>query len=214
MNSEIMTILLAFIVLINPFSALTLFLDLTKGYSVKSRQKVARVSSISVVIIIIFFTVAGNSLLQMLGISLGAFQVAGGILVFLIGLNMMNGGGNPVKPNEEDVDVEYIQEVVPSTASAVIPLAFPMMIGPGGISTVVIYAAQNTQTTQQAFIILVGCIIGLICYLSLLASHKISHFLGEEGLNIVNRIMGMMLTAIAVEIFFSGLKQFIPSILG
>lgn len=209
-----MTILLAFIVLINPFSALTLFLDLTKGYSVKSRQKVARVSSISVVIIIIFFTVAGNSLLQMLGISLGAFQVAGGILVFLIGLNMMNGGGNPVKPNEEDVDVEYIQEVVPSTASAVIPLAFPMMIGPGGISTVVIYAAQNTQTTQQAFIILVGCIIGLICYLSLLASHKISHFLGEEGLNIVNRIMGMMLTAIAVEIFFSGLKQFIPSILG
>lgn len=214
MNTEIITVLLAFIVLINPFSALTLFLDLTKGYSKKSRQKFARISSLSVVVTIAFFTLCGNWLLHILGISLGSFQVAGGILVFLIGLNMMNGDGNPVKPDQEDVDVEYVHEVVPSTASAVMPLAFPMMIGPGGISTVVIYSAQTSETIQLFYIILAGCVIGLVCYFSLIAAHKISQFLGEEGLNIVNRVMGMLLAAVAVEIFFNGLKQFMPTLFG
>lgn len=214
MNTEIITILLAFMVLMQPFSALTLFLDFTKGYSNKNRRKFAWICTLSVVITIIFFTVLGNLLLKLLGISLGAFQVAGGILVFIIGLNMMNGDGNPVKPDQEEVDVEHVQEVVPSMVSAVMPMAFPMIIGPGGVSTVVIYASRANSNAELIQIILAGFLVGLICFVSLMAAHPISRFLGEEGLSIANRIMGMLLAAVAVEIFFNGLRQFMPSLFG
>lgn len=95
MDTELIKIILAFVVLINPFSALGLFLNLTKGYPAKDRQKVAQIACVTVFIGIVFFTILGESLLKVLGISVGSFQVAGGILVFLIAINMMNGGGKP-----------------------------------------------------------------------------------------------------------------------
>ncbi|MGM8887135.1 MarC family protein, partial [Psychrobacter sp. 1U2] len=107
MNTEIIKIILAFVVLINPFAALTLFLDLTRGYSMIDRRRVARVACVTIFITISFFTVAGEILLRALGISIGSFQLAGGILIFLIALNMLNGEGNPVKPDQENFDVEF-----------------------------------------------------------------------------------------------------------
>ena len=140
-------------VLINPFSALTLFLDLTRGYSMNNRRKVARVACLTIFITISFFTVAGETLLKALGISIGSFQLAGGILVFLISLNMMNGEGNPVKPDQENFDVDHVQDALPTMASAVVPIAIPMMIGPGGISTVIIYSSQVSGILQVSAII-------------------------------------------------------------
>jgi multiple antibiotic resistance protein len=86
-NTEIIKIILAFLVLINPFGALTLFLDSTRGYSMNNRRKVARVACLTIFITISFFTIVGETLLKALGISIGSFQLAGGILVFLIALN-------------------------------------------------------------------------------------------------------------------------------
>lgn len=108
MDTEIIKIILAFMVLINPFSALTLFLDSTHGYSLNNRRKVARIACLTIFITISFFTLAGETLLKALGISIGSFQLAGGILVFLIALNMMNGEGNPVKPDQENFDVDHL----------------------------------------------------------------------------------------------------------
>ena len=144
MDTEIIKIILAFMVLINPFGALTLFLDSTHGYSLNNRRKVARVACLTIFITISFFTLAGETLLKALGISIGSFQLAGGILVFLIALNMMNGEGNPVKPDQENFDVDHLQGAPPTMAAAVVPIAIPMMIGPGGISTVIIYSSQVT----------------------------------------------------------------------
>lgn len=126
MDTELIKIILAFMVLINPFSALSLFLNITNGYQSKDRQKVAQIACITIFLTIAFFTLLGESLLKVLGISVGSFQVAGGILVFLIAINMMNGSGNPVKPNADEVEVSSSL-----TAFAVVPLAIPMMIGPG-----------------------------------------------------------------------------------
>ncbi len=208
MDAELIKIILAFMVLINPFSALGLFLNITNGYPASDRQRVAQIACLTVFVSIAFFTILGENLLRVLGISVGSFQVAGGILVFLIAISMMNGGGNPVKPNENEVEVSSSL-----TASAVVPLAIPMMIGPGGISTVIIYSSQVKGMFQVGTIILAGLCISLICYASLMAAGKISRFLGETGLNILSRIMGMLLAAVAIEILVNGLRNIFPQLL-
>ncbi len=213
MNTEIIKIILAFVVLINPFSALTLFLDLTRGYSMIDRRKVARIACLTIFITISFFTVAGETLLKLLGISIGSFQLAGGILVFLISLNMMNGEGNPVKPDQENFDVDHVQSAPPSTASAVVPLAIPMMIGPGGISTVIIYSSQISGILRVSAVLIAGLLISLFCYLALMAAGRISRLLGDTGLNIMSRIMGMLLAAVSIEIIVSGLRTLFPDLI-
>lgn len=212
MDTEIVKIMIAFVVLINPFSALTLFLDSTRGYSMTDRRRFARISSLTVFITITFFTVAGESLLRALGISVGSFQVAGGVLVFLIAINMMNGDGNPVKPDQENVDFDDSVESIGSTAAAVVPLAIPMMVGPGGISTVIIYSAQVSNWQQKLAIIIAGLLIAVFCYLALMAAGRLSKLLGDTGLNIISRIMGMLLAAVAIEILVSGIRTIFPSL--
>ncbi len=213
MDTQIVKIILAFLVLINPFSALTLFLDLTRGYSSADRRRFARISSLTVFITVLFFTLAGELLLRALGISIGSFQVAGGILVLLIAINMMNGEGNPVKPDQENVDFDDSVESIGSTAAAVVPLAIPMMVGPGGISTVIIYSAQVTDWHQKLAIIIAGLMISVFCYLALTAAARISRILGDTGLNIISRIMGMLLAAVSIEILVSGLRTIFPQLL-
>lgn len=208
MDTELIKIILAFAVLINPFSALGLFLGITKGCTTDDRKRVAQIACLTVLITICFFTLLGESLLRILGISVGSFQVAGGVLVFLIAINMMNGGGNPVKPNEEDVEINSSL-----TASAVVPLAIPMMIGPGGISTVIIYSSQVKGAFEVGTILMAGLCISVFCYLALMAAGRISRFLGDTGLNILSRVMGMLLAAVAVEILVSGLRTIFPDLL-
>ena len=213
MNTEIIKIILAFLVLINPFSALTLFLDLTRGYSMMNRRKVARIACLTIFITISFFTVVGETLLKALGISIGSFQLAGGILVFLIALNMMNGEGNPVKPDQENFDVDHVQDAPPTAAAAVVPLAIPMMIGPGGISTVIIYSSQVSGILQISAILIAGLLISIFCYLALMAAGRISRLLGDTGLNIMSRIMGMLLAAVSIEIIVNALRSLFPILL-
>jgi len=212
-NTEIIKIILAFLVLINPFSALTLFLDLTRGYSMINRRKVARIACLTIFITISFFTLVGETLLKALGISIGSFQLAGGILVFLIALNMMNGEGNPVKPDQENFDVDHVQNAPPTTAAAVVPLAIPMMIGPGGISTVIIYSSQVSGVLQISAILIAGVLISIFCYLALMAAGRISRLLGDTGLNIMSRIMGMLLAAVSIEIIVNALRSLFPVLL-
>lgn len=203
MDFEIVKIFLALIVLVNPFAALAIFLDITKGDSISERRKVATATAITVFVTITLFTVFGELLLKVLGISIGSFQVAGGILVFLIAINMMNGGGNPVKPQEEDVP----EAAIKSSASAIVPLAIPIIIGPGGISTVVIYAVNAPNVQQILFIIAAGFFIAIFNYVILMGSARVSKFLGNNGLNILSRVMGLLLAAVAVEIAVSGIKR-------
>ena len=92
------------------------------------------------------------------------------------------------------------------------PLAIPMMVGPGGISTVIIYSAQVTSWHQRLAIIIAGLLISIFCYLALMAAGRLSRFLGDTGLNIISRIMGMLLAAVAIEILVSGIRTIFPSL--
>lgn len=213
---EITKLIVAFMVLINPFGALSIYLDLTRNHSKRERRKIARVATLAVFIVITVFAVSGGFLLKLLGISVGSFQVGGGILVLLIAISMMSGNDNPAKP---DLGTEEGREITISAKSkdngmaiAVVPIAIPMMVGPGGISTVIIYASAAQNYWDVVNIILAGFIISIACYLTLVASAKVSKWLGDTGLNILNRIMGMLLAAVSVEIIVAGLKSIFPQL--
>lgn len=214
LNVEVAKILLAFMVLINPFSALSLYLDLTHDYQKKERRKVAQIAALTVFVTIAVFALVGNHILKIFGISTGAFQVGGGILVFLIAVSMVSGGSNMAKPTigNNESDEIHIQQIDKNKliSTAVVPIAIPMMIGPGGISTVVIYTSSASTWFDLVAVIVSGAIIALICLLALLAADKVSNLLGETGLTILNRVMGMMLAAVAVEIVLGGLKALFP----
>ena len=126
---------------------------------------------------------------------------------------MMNGEGNPVKPDQENFDVDHVKDAPVSMAAAVVPLAIPMMIGPGGISTVIIYSSQVSGILQVSAILIAGLFISLFCYLALMAAGRISRLLGDTGLNIMSRIMGMLLAAVSIEIIVNGLRTLFPSLM-
>ena len=217
-ESQIVQLVLAFLVLINPLSALPLFLELTHTCSRRERRRVAQMTAASVFVTIVIFTFSGNLLLKVLGISTGSFRVGGGILVFLIAMSMMSKGDNHAKPDLTTPDdgsgmPAEKREIRPVLGTiAVVPLAIPMIMGPGGISTVVIYASSVSSYTGLFLITAAGAVVSLISYLSLLAADRISGILGVTGLALLKRIMGFLLAAVAVEIIVAGLRSLFPQL--
>ena len=212
---EIGKLLVALLVLINPFSALSIYLDLTQDHSTKEKRRIARTAALAVFIVIVVFALSGGILLKVLGISVGSFQVGGGILVLLIAISLMNGNDNPAKPKIDPNSEEHhhAQQVRRNEkAIAVVPIAIPITIGPGGISTVIIYSSAAKNYSDIALIIISGFLVSLICYLILIVAGRISKRLGTTGLTILNRIMGMMFAAISVEIIVAGLKSIFPQL--
>ena len=211
METQILKIFLALIVLVNPFAALSLFIDITKNATRSQERKVAVISAATVFITIAAFTIAGEPILKVLGISLGSFRIAGGLLVVLIAIGMMNGSGNIAKPQVGTAN-DLKGATFHGAASAVVPLTIPMVIGPGGISTVIIYAASGHSYINTMAILAAGFIISIVTYLSFMAAGQVSRFLGETGLNVLNRIMGMLLAAVGVEILVSGIRSIFPQL--
>ena len=212
---EIGKLLVAFLVLINPFSALSIYLDLTQNHSTKEKRRIARTAALAVFIVIIVFALSGGILLKVLGISVGSFQVGGGILVLLIAISLMNGTATPANPKIDPHSEEHQsaqQARRNEKAIAVVPIAIPITIGPGGISTVIIYSSAAKNYSDIALIIISGFLVSLICYFILVVAGRISKRLGTTGLTILNRIMGMMLAAISVEIIVAGLKSIFPQL--
>ncbi len=202
MSFEIIKILIAWVVLINPFPAIATFLEHTHHDNSVGKRNVALTVGFAVFVTILFFTLFGDLLLQFMGISISSFRIAGGVLLFLIAINMMNGDGNPNKPNAEDIS----PTVSHSKAAAVVPISIPMIMGPGGISTVIIYSADAQTYMQTFYIIIAGLAISIFNVLILMGASKVSRLLGQTGIDILSRVMGLLVAAVSVEIILAGLR--------
>ncbi|MBO7081111.1 MAG: NAAT family transporter [Neisseriaceae bacterium] len=200
-------ILIALLVLVNPLTAVPMFLSLTSDNTRQERFQIARTATTAIFLAIVFFALFGNNLLKILGISIGAFQVGGGILVLLIAIAMMNAQEHPTKTKAE----EHL-EAETKASIAVVPLAIPLLIGPGSISTVIIYASSASSWWAIVQIIIAGGIVALLCLMAMLSADRISGFLGQTGINIINRVMGMLLAALSIEIIVAGIKALFPDL--
>lgn len=209
MELEISKIFMALLVLINPLSAIPVFIGLTPHSSQQERKKIAKVATLTIAVVVTLFALVGQGLLNFLGISIGSFQVAGGLLVMFIALAMMNAQPTPTKTTDEERS-----EAESKANIAVVPLAIPLMSGPGAISTIIIYTTTAKSWTDVLTIIVSGFMVAGVCYVALTMATPISRILGKTGINIANRVMGMLLAALSVEIMVDGIYRLFPMLGG
>ncbi len=184
---------------VNPIGAIPTFISLTAPRTRLDRRRTAWVCAGAVCLVLLISLVAGEPLLNFFGISLPAFRVAGGILVLLMGISMLRALPDRSRHTPEEHAESYDKESV-----AVVPLAIPLLSGPGAISTTIVYGHLGHSWEHY---LLVSCVIlsvSMVVLIALLTAPKISEVMGHTGMNVVTRVMGLLLASIAVEFIAKG----------
>lgn len=201
---KIFTTLLA---IVNPLSVIPIFVSLTADMAEADRKHIARTTSITVAVILIGATLLGNPLLKFFGVSVASFRAGGGILLLLMSIAMMQARQRDTAQTPEEA-----LEAEEKEAIAVVPMALPLLAGPGAISTVIIYADQSFHPLHISLIVLSCLIISLLTWASLAVANPLSRMMSRTGINIATRLMGLLLAAIAVEFITGGLLQLLPGL--
>lgn len=205
--SEYSRFITALFVILNPFAAVPIYLVLTKSYRIEERKQIAKIASITVLTVLIIASLTGETLLQTLGTSLASFRVGGGIVILLMALAMLQGQSDPVRTTPaEEAEAEDRHSI------AVVPIALPLLAGPGSISNVIIEMHRSDMNYHSFLVILSIAIVCLLLWIVLRMASTIGKLLGKIGLNIINRLFGLILAAIAVEIMANGLKELFPAL--
>ena len=196
------TVFMGFFAIMNPIANTSIFLGLTTGDDAATKRQVARNALLLTFIIIVIVAVMGKLLFQLFGITLPAFRITGGILIFFIGLQMLQGTHSKVhKPSNSDLRKSRDAEL----AIAVSPLAIPILAGPGTIATAMNFASASGMVsltiTVGAFAIL--CLITYVCFIS--GEHMIT-YLGENAVNAITRLMGLILATIGTQMAIAGVS--------
>lgn len=197
----------ALIAIVNPIGIVPIFLALTTDDSEKERKHTANLSALSVGIILLLAAFAGEAILGFFGIDLPSFRVGGGILVLLMAISMLQAKQSRIRQSPSEAEYAEEKENV-----AVVPLAIPLMAGPGAISLAIIHGHQ-AETLQHQFM-LGGSIVAvaLVALVSLSLAKPIGKALGVTGLNIATRIMGLILASIGVQMIAQGLLKLLPGL--
>jgi multiple antibiotic resistance protein len=213
-------VLLSFITLItmvNPLAIIPSFVALTGNVSRAGRARVALVASMACVVVLTLFLVAGNWVFQFFGITVPAFQIMGGIIFFTNALHTLverderrayNIGG---EKRMEDHDVEKAEE--DPTSIAVVPLAIPMLAGPGAITSTMLLVNLYPRLEQKLAVTVAILAVGLTCWLVLLAAVPLSHWIGDRGRAVFTKVMALLLGAIGIQFIINGLKPVLTEII-
>jgi multiple antibiotic resistance protein len=198
---------LALLVIVNPLGAVPTFIVMTVQASAEERKHIAFVASVSVAIVLMVAAIGGQPLLAFFGITIASFKVGGAILILLLAISMMH-----AMPSGEKQTPEEAKEAIHKESIAVVPLAIPLLSGPGAISTTIIYSTEQSSLAHIGIIVACCLLMSLTTWGALRAAIPVSRWLGKTGMNIAIRIMGLLLAAVAVEIFTSGLLVLLPGL--
>jgi multiple antibiotic resistance protein len=188
--------------LVDPFAALPTFLAVTAGVDAQRRRKMAWKASVTALLVLSAFAVAGQYIFRMFGITLPAFEIAGGIILLLIGLDMLAARRSPTQESSAEAAEAALKE-----DAGIVPLGIPMLAGPGAITSVMVLVGQAQTRWQMVAILASIFITASICYLVLGNSDRVARALGETGVRILVRIMGLLLVALAVQYFVNGMAD-------
>ncbi|WP_418318063.1 MarC family protein [Piscinibacter sakaiensis] len=193
--------------IVNPIGVVPFFIHFTQSMRGEERRRTARVAAFSAFVVIGVSALAGLKIIEFFGISLASFQVGGGILLLISGIQMLN--AQPAETRPEDVR-EGNSKANAGASVAVVPLTIPLLTGPATISTMVIYADKTTHWWEQGVLVGYGVVVALVTWIVFSASGRISRVLGITGINITTRLMGLILAAVAVELLAGGLVKLFP----
>jgi multiple antibiotic resistance protein len=203
--NEYSRFVIALFSILTPFAAIPTFLSLTEGQGEAARARIARTAVLTIAVLLVSSAFLGDSILRLIGTSLSSFRVGGGLVLLLMALAMMNARVSAVQQTREETE-----EAAQMNAIGVVPIGMPLLAGPGSISTVIIQMERNASWEHHAAV--VACIL-FVCALVwgvLALATPIGERLGRTGLNILNRLFGLLLAAIAVEVIATGLRQLFP----
>lgn len=196
----------AFVVLlivVDPLGLAPMFIALTPGVSRERRRRMAINGTLLAALILLSFFFIGDALLRTLGIGIASFRIAGGALLFLLAIDMVfaRQSGLRSTTTREQQEAESKQDV------SVFPLAFPLIAGPGALTTVLLMTSNRDQPMIFAGLLVTLLIVLLLTLISLLLAPKIMRWLGETGTNVVSRLLGLILAALAVQFVLDGIKS-------
>ena len=201
--------LITLLAIVNPLAIVPFFIHYTQGFSREQRIKTIWISSFSAFAVIATSALAGLKILEFFSISLASFQVGGGMLLLISSLNMLNAQPAESKPASHELE-DGVAKAAMGASIAVVPLTIPLLTGPATMSTVVIYADRAKTFWQLATLVGYGAVIALATALSFALAGPIARVLGRTGINVMPRLMGLILAALAVEVMAEGLHKLFP----
>lgn len=199
--------LVALLAIVNPIGVVPFFIHFTQNFNRAQRQRTIRVSAFSAFVVISVSALAGLKLIEFFGISLASFQVGGGTLLLISSIQMLN--AQPAETRKEDV-TEGSSKADAGASIAVVPLTIPLLTGPATISTMVIYAEKTRHWWELAVLVGYGVVVAVVTFAVFSAAGRIARALGTTGINIMTRLMGLILAALAVELLADGLQKLFP----
>ena len=203
--------LIALLAIVNPIGVIPFFIHFTHGFTRRQRQNTARVAAISAFIVIAMSALAGLKIIEAFGISLASFQVGGGLLLMMSAIQMHN--AQPAESRAEDLD-EGGDKADTGASIAIVPLTIPLLTGPATISTMIIYADKTRHWWELGVLVVYGLIIGLVVWVAFSLSDRVAGAIGKTGINVMTRLMGLLLAALAVEVMSDGLVKLFPVLAG
>jgi multiple antibiotic resistance protein len=208
---EIYKPLIALLAIVNPIGVIPFFIHFTQGFTREQRHNTARVAAIAAFVVIAVSALAGLRIIEMFGISLASFQVGGGLLLLMSAIQMLN--AQPAESRKEDLD-QGGDKAETGASIAIVPLTIPLLTGPASISTMIIYADKTRHWWQLAILVGYGVVIGLAVWVAFRLAGRIAKALGQTGINVMTRLMGLLLAALAVEVMSDGLIKLFPALSG
>jgi multiple antibiotic resistance protein len=188
--------------LVDPFAALPTFLAVTADQDSKKRVRTARKASLTAFVILTAFAVGGTYIFRLFGISLPAFEISGGIILLLIGLDMLEAKRSPTQETSGETQAASTKD-----DAGIVPMGIPMLAGPGAITSVMVLVGQAQTAWQMAAILGSIAFTASICFVVLGSAERVARVLGDTGIRILVRIMGLLLVALAVQYFVNGLAD-------
>lgn len=198
---------LGLVAAVNPVGIMPVFVSLTSHMTQEEKNKTALTANLAVAIILVVSLMAGQMLLDMFSISLDSFRVAGGLLLLSIAFSMMSGKLGEDKQNKQEKSEYVSREQI-----GVVPLAMPLMAGPGAISSTIVYGSRYPGMVDTVGIIITILVFATCTWLLFRSAPLIVRFLGQTGINVITRIMGLILGALGIEFIANGLRNLFPGL--
>lgn len=201
---DILKIAFSLFAVIDPFGLIPIYVSLTSEMTKRQRQKTIQTAVVVATGVLLVVTLFGNSILELFGISLSAFRIAGGLLLILIAIDMLNARPSSIRQTEGEREEASTSENI-----GVVPLAIPLLAGPGAISALIVYSEQTSGEVERFMLGVIAAVMMLITYGVLLLGDKIGAILGKTGLNIAKRLMGMIVAAVGAEFIMQGIVDYL-----
>ncbi len=200
--------LTSLLAIINPLSATPMYLALTDGYTAEHRRRTVRSAVLTAFAVLLVFALLGGTIFQLFGITIHAFRIAGGVIFFGIGMDMLQAKRSRVKTTEEEEREGMTKEEV-----GVTPLGIPMITGPGAITTVMVLMTQARDAVFVGILFSAVLIVLALTFIVLSAAPRVVGFFGQTGLNVMTRIMGLLVTVIAVQFIVDGSRPILTDVI-